>query len=73
MPGRRATGPRAEAFVRNPFAVLGESAEQVIDPEQFEKAREEAGIRFEQFTPHVERGEFGEVHRVGLMVEELAM
>ncbi len=71
MPGRRATGPRAEAFVRNPFAVLGESAEQVIDPEQFEKAREEAGIRFEQFTPHVERGEFGEVHRVGLMVEEL--
>ncbi|MDD0838756.1 DEAD/DEAH box helicase [Curvibacter sp. HBC61] len=71
MPGRRATGPRAEAFVRNPFAVLGESAEQVIDPEQFEKAREEAGIRFEQFTPHVERGEFGEVYRVGLLVEEL--
>lgn len=54
MPGRRATGPRAEAFVRNPFAVLGESAQQVIDPEQFERAREEAGIRFEQFTPHVE-------------------
>lgn len=71
LPGRRATGPRAEAFVRNPFAVLGESAEHVIDPEQFEKAREEAGIRFEQFTPHVERGEFGEVHRVGLLVEEL--
>ncbi len=71
MPGRRATGPRAEAFVRNPFAVLGESAAQVIDPEQFEKAREEAGIRFEQFAPHVERGEFGEVHRVGLLVEEL--
>lgn len=71
MPGRRATGPRAEAFVRNPFAVLGESAQQVIDPEQFERAREEAGIRFEQFTPHVERGEFGEVHRVGLLVEEL--
>lgn len=71
MPGRRATGPRAEAFVRNPFAVLGEAAEQVIDADQFERAREEAGIRFEQFTPHVERGEFGEVRRAGLLVEEL--
>lgn len=71
MPGRRATGSRAEAFVRNPFALLGETAESVIDPEQFEQAREEAGIRFEQFTPRVERGEFGEVLRVGLLVEEL--
>lgn len=71
MPGRRAAGSRAEAFVRNPFALLGETAESVIDPEQFEKAREEAGIRFEQFTPQVERGEFGEVRRVGLLVEEL--
>lgn len=71
MAGRRATGPRAEAFVRNPFAVLGVDAESVIDPDQFERARDEAGIRFEQFMPHVERGEFGEVLRVGLLVEEL--
>ena len=71
MPGRRATGQRAEAFVRNPFALLGETAEQVIDPDQFEKAREAAGIRFEQFSPVVERGEFGEVVRVGLLIEAL--
>ena len=71
MPGRRATGPRAEAFVRNPFAVLGETAEQVIDPDQFERAIQEAGIRFEHFTPHVERGEFGEVQRAALLIEEL--
>lgn len=71
MPGRRAAGSRAEAFVRNPFSLLGETAESVIDPDQFEKAREEAGIRFEQFTPQVERGEFGEVRRVGILVEEL--
>jgi hypothetical protein len=71
MPGRRATGPRAEAFIRNPFGILGDDAEAVIDPEQFEQARDEAGIRFEQFTPHVERGEYGEVLRVALLVEEL--
>jgi hypothetical protein len=71
MPGRRATGKRAEAFVRNPFALLGENAEKVIDPEQFEQARDAAGIRFEQFSPLVERGEFGEVARVGLVIESL--
>lgn len=71
MPGRRAAGSRAEAFVRNPFALLGETAKLVIDPDQFEQARDEAGIRFKQFTPQVERGEFGEVRRVGLLVETL--
>jgi len=71
MPGRRVAGSRAEAFVRNPFALLGEAAESVIDAAQFDAAREEAGIRFAQFTPMVDRGEFGEVRRVGLSVEEL--
>lgn len=71
MSGRRATGARAEAFVRNPYALLGAAAEAVIDPEQFEQAREDAGIRFEQFTPVVERGEFGEVLRAGLQVETI--
>lgn len=71
MPGRRASGPRAEAFVRNPFAVLGEDAHAVIDPMQFDEARDTAGIRFERFTPHVERGEYGEVLRVALLVEAL--
>ncbi len=70
MPGRRAAGPRAQAFVRNPFGILGEAAQAVIDPDQFDRAREEAGIRFEQFTPHVERGEYGEVLRVALLIEE---
>lgn len=69
MPGRRATGARAQAFVRNPFAVLGDNAESVIDPKQFEEALEDAGICLEQFTPVVERGESGEVLRAGLLVE----
>lgn len=71
MPGRRASGPRAEAFVRNPYGVLGDDAQAVLDPEQFEQARSDAGIRFERFTPKVERGEYGEVLRVALLVDEL--
>lgn len=71
MPGRRASGPRAEAFVRNPIALLGETAGAVIDLREFEQAREEAGIRFQQFTPQAERGEYGEVLRVGLLVEAI--
>lgn len=69
MPGRRVAGPRAEAFVRNPFAVLGETAHKVVDAAQFERSREAAGIRTEGFTPHVERGSAGEVVRVGLLIE----
>lgn len=72
MPGRRVFGPRAEAFVRNPFGVLGDDAHAVIDSQQFDQALEDAGIRFERFTPHVERGEFGEVLRVALLVEDLS-
>ena len=69
MPGRRAYGPRAQAFVRNPFGVLGEAALGVIDADQFEKARTDAGIHFERFSPQVQRGEAGEVLCVGLHIE----
>ena len=69
MPGRRAAGPRAEAFVRNPFAVLGESAHQVLSVDEFEQAREAASLSFYRFTPHAERGERGEILRVALHVQ----
>ncbi|MDI4634715.1 DEAD/DEAH box helicase [Pelomonas sp. V22] len=71
MPGRRVAGPRAQAFVRNPYAILGGDAEAVIDQHEFEEARATAGIEFTRFTPHVERGDRGEVQRVALLVETL--
>lgn len=71
MPGRRASGPRAEAFVRNPFAVLGEAAAGVVDAQQLEQTHLDAGISFERFTPHVEHGASGEVHRVGLLIQAI--
>ena len=72
MPGRRITGERAEAFLRNPYATLGPDAAQVIDPAQFEKAREAAGVSFSRFTAQVQRVVDGKGYRpeVSLLVEE---
>ena len=70
MPGRRIAGDRAEAFLRNPFATLGPDAAKVIDPEQFEKARDDAGVSFARFTARVLRDEKGYPYEMALMVEE---
>lgn len=69
MPGRRVAGTRAEAFVTNPFAALGEAAAQVIDPEQFEQARVEANLLFERFTAHIKPDAFGYPEDVGILIE----
>lgn len=70
MPGRRVAGERAEAFVRNPFATLGPDAAKVIDPEQFERAREAAGIVFARFSAKVARDDKGRPYEVSLLIEE---
>lgn len=72
MKGRRVAGDRAEAFLRNPFAALGPDASTVVDPAQFERAREEAGISFARFTAHVARDETGYPFATGLLIEEIA-
>lgn len=53
MPGRRIVGTRAEAFLANPFATLGEVASRVIDPDQFEQSKVEAGLTLDHFTAYV--------------------
>lgn len=70
MPGRRIAGDRAESFLRNPFATLGPDAARVIDPEQFEEARDDAGISFARFTVRVLRDETGYPYECALVVEE---
>jgi hypothetical protein len=72
MPARRVVGERAETFLRNPFAMLGPAAQSVIDPQQFEAARENAGIVFSTFTACVERSPSGSFQGVHLLVEERA-
>ena len=68
--GRRMGGDRAEAFIRNPFAALGPDASKVVNPEQFERAREQAGISFTRFTARISRDLQGYPFEVGLFVEE---
>lgn len=70
MSGRRVAGDRAEAFVRNPFAALGPDASKVVNPEQFEQARDDAGISLARFTTHVRRDAHGYPFETGLLIEE---
>ena len=70
MPGRRVAGDRANAFLRNPFATLGPDASKVIDPAQFEKARDDAGVSFARFTARALRDEKGYPYDCALLVEE---
>lgn len=44
MPNRRVSGERAQTFLHNPFAQLGDDATEVISPESFEKSKQEAEI-----------------------------
>ncbi|MER2164520.1 MAG: ATP-dependent helicase, partial [Psychrobacter alimentarius] len=44
MPNRRIAGERAQTFLHNPFAQLGEDAVEVISSDGFEQSKEEAEI-----------------------------
>ena len=44
MPNRRISGERAQVFLHNPFAQLGDDAIDVISPESFEKSKQQAEI-----------------------------
>jgi len=72
MPGRRVAGDLGERFVTNPMATLGGAAEGIIDPAQFEQAREEAGFTFKRFMAKVILNEANETIQVGLEIRELA-
>ena len=69
LPGRRVAGTRAEAFLINPFAALGEAASETIDEAQFMREREKADLLFERFFAQIERDAFGYPTSVGLRIE----
>lgn len=50
FPYRKATGVKAQAFVRNPIAFLGDDALNVINADQIEQAKLSAGIFPTSFT-----------------------
>jgi len=69
FPGRRVAGRRARAFLSNPFALLGEDANEVIDEAQFEAAKEIAGIQYERFSALVERDLQRVPTNIGILIE----
>jgi hypothetical protein len=68
FPGRRVAGARAEAFITNPFAALGEAASRTIDEAQFEEAKQAAGLQFERFTALIEKDAVGYPIKVALNI-----
>jgi hypothetical protein len=68
-PSRRIAGARAEAFLLNPFAALGDAASQVIDSEQMAWAKTQAGIYLERFQPYVIRDAAGFPGEVGIDID----
>ena len=69
LPGRRVAGSRAQAFLLNPFAMLGDAASEVLNEQQFEQARTDAGLQFERFTALVKHDGAGGATKIGILVE----
>ena len=69
MPARRVAGSRAERFVHNPWAFLGEAAHEVLKEDDFARDKAGAGALAAVFsvTPRVQDGR---IERVDLVVTE---
>lgn len=70
MPGRRVAGERAEAFLHNPIAALGPDAAKVLNSDQIDQAKEDAGISYARFTAKVVQDAGGFPLECALVVEE---
>lgn len=66
--GRRIAGARAEAFLMNPFAALGECASRVVDEDSFQQSRIDAGLTFQRFRPEFKLDANGNLQEAGLFI-----
>ncbi|MEX3901069.1 SNF2-related protein [Paraburkholderia sp. BR10954] len=69
MPGRRIAGVRAEKFIHNPWAFLGDGAEEVLNEEDFLLDKASAGPVTTIFSV-APRMSDGRIDTVGLVVTE---
>lgn len=69
MPGRRVAGSKAEKFIHNPWAFLGDAAHGVLDKNEFEQDRAQAGAVAAVFSI-VARYEHGRITSIELVVTE---
>jgi hypothetical protein len=71
MPGRRVAGSRAERFIHNPWAFLGEAAHQVIREEDFAEDRAGAGPVSASFNLKTHYRDYGRgIDHIALAVNE---
>ncbi|MBK8762399.1 MAG: DEAD/DEAH box helicase [Sulfuritalea sp.] len=61
FPNRRIAGKRAQVFLRNPYALLGGEAAEVVSPEDYERSLHDGGIGFYTFDFSVESDAIGNV------------
>lgn len=66
LPGRRIAGERAEQFLLDPVAALGEGAGKFIDDDQFTQAKHDAGIINDRFVAFARRDANGSVESLGI-------
>lgn len=69
MPARRVAGSKAERFVHNPWAFLGESAHEVLKEEDFSQDKSSAGALAAAFSVNP-RVHDGRIERVDLVVTQ---
>lgn len=69
MPGRRIAGARAEKFIHNPWAFLGDAAHDVLREDDFQADKDGAGSVTTGFNI-VSRFENGRINRVDLCITE---
>jgi hypothetical protein len=76
MPGRRVAGDKAILFLKNPFALLGPEATDVLDPDEYDESLQAAGIHFYTFAVRAQPHADGTIHTVTLILtapsEEIA-
>lgn len=70
MPGRQVAGSRAEKFMHNPWAYLGDTAQEVIHEKEFLNDKAAAGALSARFNI-VPRTEGGRTERVDLVINEV--
>ncbi|EOY6419644.1 ATP-dependent helicase, partial [Pseudomonas aeruginosa] len=73
LPGRRVAGDEALSLVRNPYSVIGDAAEKVVDADEYEEQLADAGIYFHRFRLEPCLGEDGKhIQSIGLFLEPIS-
>jgi hypothetical protein len=68
MPGRRVAGDKAVLFLKNPFALLGPEAADVLDPDEYDRSLQAAGIHFYTFALRADLHDDGAIRTVTLVL-----